>query len=134
MAPLFPGNAKCHIKSVGILNKEKLIRNIKKNNHKMCWKINIPLTKRENNLFITLGHPVSEVASRLEKKHKLCRGSSNKHSYQVWFQLTQWFQRRRLKCKSLQTMMTTTYNDVRCKVMTIPHITLINVRWVPQGQ
>ena len=30
---------------------------------------------------------------------------SNEHSYQDWVQLAQWFQRRRLKCKSLQTRM-----------------------------
>jgi hypothetical protein len=36
-----------------------------------------------------------------QKKHKLCRGPSNKHSYQVGSHLTQWFQRRRLECKKL---------------------------------
>jgi hypothetical protein len=28
------------------------------------------------------------------KKQKLCRGSSNDHSWAVWFQLSKWFQRR----------------------------------------
>ena len=37
------------------------------------------------------------------EKHKLSRGPFNKHSHQAWFQLVQWFQRRRLKCKRLQT-------------------------------
>jgi hypothetical protein len=30
-------------------------------------------------------------------------GPSIEHSYQSWFQLTWWFHRRRLKCKSLRT-------------------------------
>ena len=29
------------------------------------------------------------------KKHKICRGPSNDHSWAVWFQLSKWFQRRR---------------------------------------
>jgi hypothetical protein len=37
----------------------------------------------------------------MKKNHKLCSGPSNKHSYQDWFQLAQWFQRRKLKCKSI---------------------------------
>ena len=40
--------------------------------------------------------------STQQKNHKLCRDPSNEHSYQVWFQLAKWFQRRRLKCKSLR--------------------------------
>jgi hypothetical protein len=28
------------------------------------------------------------------KKHKICRGPSNDHSWAVWFQLSYWFQRR----------------------------------------
>jgi hypothetical protein len=28
------------------------------------------------------------------KKHIFCRGSSNDHSWAVWFQLSKWFQRR----------------------------------------
>jgi hypothetical protein len=28
------------------------------------------------------------------KKHKICRGPSNYHSWSVWFQLSKWFQRR----------------------------------------
>jgi hypothetical protein len=28
------------------------------------------------------------------KKHKLCGGPSNDHSWAVWFQLSKWFQRR----------------------------------------
>jgi hypothetical protein len=28
------------------------------------------------------------------KKHTLCRGPSNDHSWAVWFQLSKWFQRR----------------------------------------
>jgi hypothetical protein len=28
------------------------------------------------------------------KKQKLCRGSSNDHSWAVWFQFSEWFQRR----------------------------------------
>jgi hypothetical protein len=33
-------------------------------------------------------------------KQKLCRGPSNDHSWAVWFQLSKWFQRRRvLKAK-----------------------------------
>jgi hypothetical protein len=28
------------------------------------------------------------------KKHKICRGPSNDHSWAVWFQLSKWFQRR----------------------------------------
>jgi hypothetical protein len=30
------------------------------------------------------------------KKLKICRGPSNDHSWAVWFQLSKWFQRRRL--------------------------------------
>ena len=37
-----------------------------------------------------------------QKTHKICRGLSNEHSYYVWFKLSQWFQRRRLKCKCLR--------------------------------
>jgi hypothetical protein len=58
------------------------------------------------------------------------RGSSNEHSYQVWFQLVLWFQRRGLKCESTQTtttMTTTTDVDVR-HLMAIPHMT-ISVGW-----
>jgi hypothetical protein len=28
------------------------------------------------------------------KKQKLCRGSSNDHSWAVWFQFSEWFQKR----------------------------------------
>jgi tRNA 2-selenouridine synthase SelU len=31
------------------------------------------------------------------KKHKCFRGPLSEHSYQVWFQFAQWFQRGRLK-------------------------------------
>ena len=34
---------------------------------------------------------------------KFLRGTSNEHSYKIWFKLAQWFHRRRLKCKSLWT-------------------------------
>jgi hypothetical protein len=37
-------------------------------------------------------------------KHEVFRGPSNKHSYQVWFQLALWIQRR-LKFKSFQMTM-----------------------------
>jgi hypothetical protein len=30
------------------------------------------------------------------KKQKLCRGPSNDHSWAVWFQLSKWFQRRKI--------------------------------------
>ena len=48
---------------------------------------------------------------------------SNEHSYQVWFQLAQWFQKRRLKCKSLQpkTQTTTTYDDGRTFIFVFYH-------------
>jgi len=46
-------------------------------------------------------------------KHKLCKGPSNDHYYQVGFG------RRRLNCKSLQTTTITEY-----KVITIDHMTL----------
>jgi hypothetical protein len=32
---------------------------------------------------------------RSHKKHTLCRGPSNDHSWAVWFQLSKWFQRRK---------------------------------------
>jgi hypothetical protein len=35
------------------------------------------------------------------KKQKLCRGSSNDHSWAVWFQLSKWFQRRSVAGLSL---------------------------------
>ena len=44
-------------------------------------------------LFDTFGPLVSFMYFWSTKK-KLCRGPSNEHSYQVWFQLAQWFQRR----------------------------------------
>jgi hypothetical protein len=31
--------------------------------------------------------------------YRLCSKPSNEHSYQIWFQLAQWFQRRILNCK-----------------------------------
>ena len=34
------------------------------------------------------------IASDRHKRHKLCRGPSNDHSWAVWFQLSKWFQRR----------------------------------------
>ena len=51
--------------------------------------------------------------SNQQKKHKLCRGPSNEHSYQAWFQLAQWqwFQRSRLKHSSLR--MTTRTTDAK---------------------
>jgi hypothetical protein len=51
---------------------------------------------------------VYDVRQMDAQKHILCREPPNKHSYQIWFQLTQWFQRRRLKCKRLQTTTTDT--------------------------
>jgi hypothetical protein len=53
-------------------------------------------------------------------KQKLCRGPSNEHSHQVYFQLAEWFQQRRLKCNSLQKTICTG----RCQVMTILNVTL----------
>ena len=47
--------------------------------------------------------PISFVYYWATHKKQLFRGPSKEHSYQVWFQLTLWFQRRRLKCKSLRT-------------------------------
>ena len=44
----------------------------------------------------------------LINKKQLWRGPFNEHSYQVWFQLTPWYQRRRLKCKSLRMTMLST--------------------------
>ena len=37
------------------------------------------------------------------KKLKFFNFNDNEQSHQVWFHLVQWFQRRRLKCKSLRT-------------------------------
>ena len=44
--------------------------------------------------------------------------------YQEWFQLAKWFQRKRLKCKSLQTTQTVTMTDDGRQVMAIPQMTL----------
>ena len=55
------------------------------------------------------------TSDQLKNTHKLCRGPSTEHSYQ-------WFQRRRLKCKSLWKTMTTTTDDGH-QVMAIPHMT-----------
>lgn len=44
----------------------------------------------------------------LRKSHKLCRGPFVEHLYHCWSQPAKWFQRRRLKCKSLRT---TTHED-----------------------
>ena len=46
-----------------------------------------------------------------KKKRKLC--GSTERSYQVWFHMAQWFQRRRLKCKSLQTRMANWWQYVK---------------------
>jgi hypothetical protein len=45
-------------------------------------------------------------------------GPFNEHSYQVWLQLAEWFQRRRLKCKSLQMkpMMTDAFGSGELKL------------------
>jgi hypothetical protein len=66
----------------------------------------------------------------MKKNHKLCSGPSNKHSYQDWFQLAQWFQRRKLKCKSLWM---TTNDDNGGEVKAIAHLTLW-VRWALKGK
>ena len=39
----------------------------------------------------------------LKQQHKFCRKPFNEHSYHAWFQFAKWFQRRRLKSKSVQT-------------------------------
>ena len=49
---------------------------------------------------------------------KIGRGPSNEHSFQIWFQLAQWFQRRRLKCKCLWTTPTNNGHQV----MAIPRM------------
>jgi hypothetical protein len=36
----------------------------------------------------------SSWISNRHKKHIICRGPSNDHSWAVWFQLSEWFQRR----------------------------------------
>jgi hypothetical protein len=40
-------------------------------------------------------------------------GPSNENSYQVWFQLAQWFERR-LKCKTLRTTDTIALTSITC--------------------
>lgn len=63
--------------------------------------------KIENSVFGTFGPLVSCVFWIIKQIHKPFRTSSNEHSsQQVWIQLAQWFQGRRLKCKSLQMTMT----------------------------
>ena len=71
-----------------------------KNPHKNKWTI--------NNLYPYIWihpfwHPWGLLyllcTSDQQNKHKLCRGPSIEHSYQFWFQLNQWFQRRRLNVK-----------------------------------
>lgn len=58
--------------------------------------------KIENSVFGTFGPLVSCVFWIIKQIHKPFRTSSNEHSsQQVWIQLAQWFQGRRLKCKSL---------------------------------
>jgi hypothetical protein len=53
-----------------------------------------------------------------QKNIKLCMGPFNEHSYQVWLQLAEWFQRRRLKCKSIQMkpMMTDAFGSGELKL------------------
>ena len=55
-------------------------------------------------------------------KIKLIRDPSNEHSYQVWFQLGQWLQRRRLKCKRLQN--NAYYNGDQVIVIHVSHLFL----------
>ena len=57
------------------------------------------------------------VCSFCEFHHKnVVSEPSNEHSYHVWFQLAQWFWRRRLKCEKFT-------DKFRPKVMTIAHMT-----------
>ena len=39
----------------------------------------------------------------MKQQHKFCRKPFNEHSYHARFQFAKWFQRRRLKSKSVQT-------------------------------
>jgi hypothetical protein len=59
-----------------------------------------------------------------KKNHTFCKGLPNEHSYHVWFQSAQRFQRRRLECKNLQTTMMMTDT----KVTTTPYM-IFWVRW-----
>jgi hypothetical protein len=54
------------------------------------------------------------AAVLMPQKHNLCRGSSYEHSHQVWFHLVQWFQRKRLKCKSIRTTDTKWWQYLTC--------------------
>ena len=67
----------------------------------------------DTHILTSLGLFFLLCTSDQQKTHTFCRGPSNEHSYPVWFQLVQWFQRRRLKCKSLWIMTTT---DNGCQV------------------
>jgi hypothetical protein len=59
---------------------------------------------------------------------KLVRGPSSGHSYQVWFQLVRWCQRRRLKCLQTTTTRTmTTTDDKWWQYITWPLCRVTNV-------
>ena len=60
--------------------------------------------KPDNPLLKTFGPHVLFVYFRSTKKHTFFKELSNEHSYQVWFQLAQWFQRR---FKTDHTLFTT---------------------------
>jgi hypothetical protein len=65
------------------------------------------------------------------KKHKICRGPSNDHSWAVWFQLSKWFQRRsvlkhfshRVQGKCSNAFFSETTNIIKAKLY-------MNVHWM----
>jgi hypothetical protein len=61
---------------------------------------------------------VSSNKGVLIQLHKFCRKPFNEHSYHVRFQFAKWFQRRRLKSKSL---------DNGCQVIAIRHMTFTSL-------
>lgn len=83
-----------------VLHKDNFIRNIKKRtSSRLDWLKNKCFTyKKTKNIFFNTN-----------KQNKLLRGTSNEHSYQVWFQFKKWFSRWRLKCKNYRRL--TSNND-----------------------
>ena len=94
---------------VSILYKENFIMNIKKKTSLRLVEtltLHIQKKKKKKIFFYTFGSLklVSLVYFWWTKKNQ----KFNQHSCQVWFQLANWFQRRRLKCNSFQTTKTHT--------------------------
>jgi hypothetical protein len=60
------------------------------------YKVSVFYADRKSKMAATAGHRLTlgPMGKYWHKKHKMCRGPSNDHSWAVWFQLSMWFQRR----------------------------------------